>query len=139
MSEAVMRPASVAGRRVGLALSGLAVAFLTFDGAMKVLALPVVVQSTAELGYPAGPGFIRALGVALLACTALYAAPRTAVLGAVLLTGWLGGAVASHLRHGDPLVSHVLFGVYVGLVVWGGLYLRDPRLRGLLPMRGPGA
>jgi hypothetical protein len=57
----------------------------------------------------------------------------------VLLTGWLGGAVASHLRHGDPLVSHVLFGVYVGLVVWGGLYLRDPRLRGLLPMRGPGA
>jgi len=73
--------------------------------------------------------------VLLLACTLLYAAPQTAVLGAILLTGYLGGAVVTHVRVGDPLFSHILFGVYVGVFLWLGLYLRDPRLRALVPLR----
>jgi hypothetical protein len=77
----------------------------------------------------------RALGTILMVCTILYAAPRTAVLGAILLTGFLGGAVATHLRAGDPLFSHVLFGVYLGVVVWAGIYLRDVNLRMLVPTR----
>ena len=73
------------------------------------------------------------MGLVLLVCTALYAWPRTAPLGAILLSGWLGGAIASHLRLGDPWFSHVLFGAYVGLFVWGGLWLRSPALRALIP------
>ena len=75
------------------------------------------------------------MGWGLLACTLLYAAPQTAVLGAIMLTGYLGGAVAVKLRIGDPLFTHVLFGVYVGILVWGGIYLRDARLRQILPLR----
>jgi DoxX-like protein len=124
-----------AARTLGLTISGIAVAFLVLDGTMKILALPVVMEANAQLGYAADTGLIRTLGAILLACTALYAMPRTAILGAVLLTGFLGGAVASHVRIASPLFTHVLFGVYVGLMVWGGLYLRDPRLRCLLPLR----
>jgi len=124
-----------AARTLGLTISGIAVAFLVLDGTMKILALPVVMEANAQLGYVADTGLIRTLGAILLACTALYAMPRTAILGAVLLTGFLGGAVASHVRIASPLFTHVLFGVYVGLMVWGGLYLRDPRLRRLLPLR----
>jgi len=124
-----------AARTLGLTISGIAVAFLVLDGTMKILALPVVMEANAQLGYAADTGLIRTLGAILLACTALYAMPRTAILGAVLLTGFLGGAVASHVRIASPLFTHVLFGVYVGLMVWGGLYLRDPRLRRLLPLR----
>jgi len=87
-----------------------------------------------SLGF-AGAATARGLGVLLLACTLLYAVPRTAVLGAILLTGYLGGAVATHLRVGDPLFSHVLFGVYMGVALWLGLYLRDARLRALVPLR----
>jgi hypothetical protein len=115
-------------------LSGLAILFLVMDSAMKLLALPVVVQAGAALGL-AGAGIARALGVVLIVCTILYAVPRTVVLGAILLTGYLGGAVATHLRVGDPLFSHVLFGVYVGVFVWAGVYLRDPMLRMLIPTR----
>ena len=122
-------------RMAGWGLTGLALAFLVMDGTMKLLAHPAVLEASVQLGYPTGPGFARLLGGLLLACTILYAAPPTAGLGAVLLTGYLGGAVASHLRLGHPLFSHVLFGVYVGVVVWGGLYLRDPRLRALIPLR----
>jgi hypothetical protein len=86
----------------------------------------------AGLGWPAGSG--RAIGALELVLLALYLAPRTAVLGAVLMTGLLGGAVATHVRIGDPLFSHVLFGVYLGLFAWGGLWLRDRRLRGLMPL-----
>ncbi len=125
------------GYWVGWGMSGLAIAFMVMDLTMKLLALSVVTQASAALGYPATAGFARELGVILLACTLLYAAPRTAVLGAVLLTGFLGGAVASHLRLGDPLFSHVLFGVYLGLLLWGGLWLRDPRVRALMPLRTP--
>ena len=77
----------------------------------------------------------RGLGIVVLICTVLYAVPQTAVLGAILLTGFLGGAVATHVRVGSPLFSHILFGLYMGLFAWGGLWLRDPRLRALLPWR----
>jgi hypothetical protein len=111
------------------------IAFLLVDATMKLLALPVVLEAQAPLGF-AGAATARGLGVLQLACTLLYAVPRTAVLGAIVLTGYLGGAVATHLRVGDPLFSHVLFGVYLGALLWLGLYLRDARLRALVPLRG---
>ena len=117
----------------GHVLRGVVVLFLLMDAVMKLLALPVVLQTTAELGYPVTG--VRALGLLLLLCTGLYAWPRTAVLGAVLLTAYLGGAVATHVRIDSPLFSHVLFGVYIGVLVWSGLYLRDARIRELLPLR----
>ena len=123
------------GYWIGWGMSGLVIAFMVMDLTMKLLALSVVTQASAALGYPPSADFARELGVILLVCTLLYAAPRTAVLGAVLLTGFLGGAVASHLRLGDPLFTHVLFGVYLGLLLWGGLWLRDPRVRALMPLR----
>lgn len=120
--------------RAGWAMSGLAIAFLLMDAGMKLMALPVVLQAQAELGFQ-GEDMARELGAILLACTLLYAAPQTAVLGAIMLTGFLGGAVAVKLRIGDPLFTHVLFGVYVGILVWGGIYLCDARLRQILPLR----
>jgi hypothetical protein len=116
----------------GRIMSGVVVLFLLLDGAMKLIPLNVVVEASEQLGIPAG--LARTLGVLTLACTLLYAVPRTSVLGAILLTGYLGGAVASHLRVGDPLFTHVLFGVYLGVLIWGGLYLRDGRLRTLIPL-----
>jgi hypothetical protein len=91
-----------------------------------------VVEATIEIGYPLD--LIRPLGIICLACTILYAIPRTSILGAILLTGYLGGAIASKVRIEDPLFSSVLFGVYFGILVWGGLYLRDERLRALIPL-----
>jgi hypothetical protein len=91
------------------------------------------VQGTIELGYP--ESVIVGLGVVLLVSVFLYALPRTAVLGAILLTGYLGGAVATHVRVGNPLFSHSLFPVYFGILIWGGLALRDERIRNLLPFR----
>jgi hypothetical protein len=117
----------------GWTLSGLVIAFLLFDSVIKLIKIAPVTQALHDLGYP--DSLARGLGVMELVILALYAVPRTAVLGAVLMTGLLGGAVASHLRLGDPLFSHILFGVYLGLFAWGGLYLRDPRLRALLPLR----
>jgi DoxX-like family len=119
---------------VGWALSGVTVAFLLTDATMKLLALPVVLEASATLGFP-GADMARGLGTVLLICTLLYASPRTAMLGAILLTGYLGGAVATHVRVGSPFFSHVLFGVYFGVMLWGGLYLRDTRLRSNLPLR----
>ena len=121
--------------RAGWALSGLAILFLTMDAVMKLMVLPMVTEASAALGWPTDVATTRLLGFALLVSTLIYAFPRTALLGAVLLTGYLGGAVATHARIGSPLFSHTLFGVYIGLVVWGGLWLRDPRLRALLPIR----
>jgi hypothetical protein len=120
--------------QTGWILSGLAILFLVMDATMKLLALPVVLDAGAALGF-AGARMARALGTILMICIILYAAPRTAVLGAILLTGFLGGAVATHMRAGDPLFSHVLFGVYLGVVVWVGIYLRDANLRMLVPIR----
>lgn len=119
----------------GRVLSGLAIAFLFMDGAIKLVPIQPVTESLKELGYPASDGFARLLGVVTVACTAFYAWPRTAVLGAILLTGLMGGAIASHLRLGDPLFTHTLFGVYLGVVVWGGLWLRDERVRRIIPLR----
>ena len=118
----------------GRVLSGIAVLFLTFDGAIKLVPIQPVTDSLRELGYPASDSFARFLGVLTLLCIALYAWPRTAVLGAVLLTGIMGGAIASHLRLGDPLFSHTLFGVYLGLFFWVGLWLRDERVRRIMPL-----
>ena len=116
---------------VGSILTGLVSAFLTFDVVMKVLRLAPAVQGTTELGYPAGT--VVWIGLIELICLALYLVPRTSVLGAVLLTGYLGGAIATHVRVGSPLIGYTLFPIYVALMVWGGLYLREPRLRELMP------
>ena len=99
---------------------------------MKLVPLQVVSDTMVQLGWLADPPTIRALGVVLIACALLYAYPRTALLGAILLTAYLGGAVATHMRIGSPLFSHILFGVYVGALAWIGLWLREPRLRALL-------
>jgi hypothetical protein len=117
----------------GRILSGLVVLFLLFDGAIKLIPLDVVITTSQELGIPTH--LARTLGVLTLAGTLLYAWPRTAVLGAVLLTGYLGGAIYVHVRAGSPMFSHTLFGVYLGLLIWGGLWLRDERLRSLFPFR----
>jgi hypothetical protein len=119
----------------GWGISGLVIAFLLLDAGMKLLALPIVIETNASLGWQGGAVSARELGVVLLICTLLYAAPQTAVLGAILLTGYLGGAVATHVRIANPLFSHILFGVYIGVLLWGGLYLRDARIRTLLPLR----
>jgi DoxX-like family len=118
----------------GRVLSGLVILFLTMDGVIKLVPIQPVTDSLKELGYPTSDSFARLLGGVTLVCTALYAWPRTSILGAVLLTGLMGGAIASHLRLGDPLFTHTLFGVYLGLILWLGLWLRDERLRRLMPM-----
>lgn len=117
----------------GRILSGLAIAFLILDGAIKLVPIQPVTESLQQLGYPTSDTFARFLGVVTLTCILLYAWPRTAVLGAILLTGLMGGAIASHLRLGDPLFTHTLFGVYLGLILWGGLWLRDERVRRIIP------
>jgi hypothetical protein len=119
----------------GRILSGLVVLFLLVDAGFKLIRpLPApAVEAFGKLGYPVE--FAAGIGVLLLSCVALYLIPRTSVLGTILLTGYLGGAVASHVRVGDPWFSHALFPVYVGLLIWGGLYLRDDRLRALIPVR----
>lgn len=119
----------------GRVMSGLVILFLVMDGAIKMVPIQPVTDSLKELGYPTGDSFARLLGLIVLVGTALHAWPRTAMLGAILLTGLFGGAIASHLRLGDPPFSHTLFGVYLGVLMWGGLWLRDPALRALLPLR----
>ena len=117
----------------GRIISGLVVAFLLFDGAIKLIPLDIVISTSRELGIPAE--FARVLGVLTLLGAALYAFPRTSVLGAILLTGYLGGAIWTHMRIGSPLFSHTLFGVYLGLMIWGGLWLRNATLRELIPLQ----
>jgi hypothetical protein len=119
----------------GYALTGLFVLFMLFDVAIKWLRLPIVDQMMLELGYRAGIGFW--IGVLETVILVLYVVPRTAVLGAVLFMGVFGGAIASHLRHDDPVLSHDLFGVYLGVIMWAGLWLRDPALRAVFPLAFP--
>ncbi|MCL4814327.1 MAG: DoxX family protein [Vicinamibacteraceae bacterium] len=119
--------------RTGRAISGLLVSLLLLDAAGKLLELAPVVEGTTQLGYPAS--VVVTLGVLQLVCAMTYAVPTTSVLGAVLLTGYFGGAVATHVRVGDPLVSHTLVPVYFGVLAWGALFLRDERVRALLPLR----
>lgn len=117
----------------GHVLSGLAIAFLALDAVGKLLKLAPVMEGTTQLGYPVSS--VVGIGVVLLACVILYAVPPTAVLGAVLITGYLGGAIATQVRVGAPLLTHVLFPVYVAAIAWGGLFLRDARVRAVLPLR----
>ncbi len=123
-------PAAVWGGRI---LSGLVIVFLLFDAAIKLIPLDVVIETSRQLGIPTDISFT--LGVMTLVGTLLYAYPKTSVVGAVLLTGYLGGAIYVHVRAGSPLFSHTLFGVYLGVMLWGGLYLRDERLRLIFPWR----
>jgi hypothetical protein len=116
----------------GRVISALPILFLLMDGVMKLVRPQIVVETTVLLGYR--ENVILPLGIVLLSCTVLYLVPRTAVLGAILLTGYLGGAVATHVRVGEGLFP-VLFPVIMGLLVWGGLWLRDERVRALAPLR----
>ena len=114
----------------GRILSGIAVAFLLVDAAGKLMQVAPVMEGSVQLGYPAST--VVPMGVLLLVGVVLYVVPRTSVLGAIWLAAYLGGAVATHVRVGNPLASHVLFPVYVAAFVWGGLALRNPRLMALL-------
>ncbi|MDK4738553.1 MULTISPECIES: DoxX family protein [unclassified Rhizobium] len=127
-------PSSSRVQRVaGMILSGLVIAFLVFDGAIKLIPLPVVTETMAALGYSADPALARLLGAITLLCAVLYAIPATSVLGAILLTGLLGGAMVTHLRVGSPVFTHLLFGLYLGIIAWGGLYLRYEAVRKMIP------
>jgi hypothetical protein len=132
------KTASISNKQLwaGRIVSAIPILFLLFDGVLKLLKPVPVVDATKELGYP--DDTILGLGITLLVCTILYAIPRASVLGAILLTGYLGGAIATHVRvHGAARGSlfEILFPAIVGVLVWGGLYLRDERLRSLIPLR----
>ncbi len=114
----------------GRVLSGLAVLFLAFDAAMKLLKVAPAVEGTAQLGYPVS--VIVPLGLIQLACLIVYLIPRLSPLGAILWTGYLGGAIATHVRLENPLFSHILFPIYIAALLWAGLWLRDRRVRALL-------
>jgi hypothetical protein len=129
-------PAPAASKKMiwtGRVLSGLGAAFLLFDGAMKLVKPMPVIEATTRLGYSVG--LITPLGIVLLTCVVLYLIPQTSIFGAILLTGYLGGAVATHTRVGDPLFSHILFPTYIASLLWLGLYFREERLRALVPFR----
>lgn len=117
----------------GIIISAIPTLFLLMDAIGKLVKPEPVVTGTVELGYP--ETVIIPLGIVLLICTILYLIPTTSILGAILLTGYLGGAVATHARVGSPIFSHLLFPVYLGIMIWLGLYLRDVRLRSLVPLR----
>jgi hypothetical protein len=133
----IAEPASVSKPALwlGRVLSGLVILFLLFDGAIKLVPWPVVTETMDRIGYGSSENLARSLGAITIACTVLYAIPPTSILGAILLTGYLGGAMASHLRIASPLFSHTLFGFYLGLMLWGGLWLRYRSLRALIPLR----
>ncbi|HEU4632167.1 MAG TPA: DoxX family protein [Gemmatimonadaceae bacterium] len=117
-------------RWAGRVLTGAAVLFLLFDAAIKLAGVPEAVQGTVQLGY--APHHLPIIGLIEVVCLVVYLVPRTAPLGAVLWTGYFGGAIATHLRVDNPLLTHTLFPIYVAALVWGGLYLRDARVRALL-------
>jgi len=128
--EAVTRRRSNTAALVCMAVVGL---FLAFDASLKVLRLAPAVEGTTALGYPVES--VMWIGVIELLCLVLYLIPRTTVLGALLMTGYLGGAIATHVRISSPLLTHTLFPIYVALLLWGGVYLREERLRALVPLR----
>jgi hypothetical protein len=132
-SDARSAPLSKGRLWTGRIMSALPALFLLVDGVGKLVKPAPVVQGTVQLGY--SESVLLGLGIVLLTCTVLYVIPRTAILGAILLTGYLGGAIATHVRVGSPLFSHILFPVYVAVLLWGGIYLRDERLRALIPLR----
>ncbi|AQA00076.1 hypothetical protein BWQ93_17545 [Sphingopyxis sp. QXT-31] len=118
----------------GRILSGLVILFLLFDAGLKLVSPETTIKySPPGLGWPLEVGTMYMLGLLLLIPTLLHIWRPTAILGAILITGYLGGAIATHVRINSPLFSHSLFGVYLGLMLWGGLWLRDPRVRALIP------
>jgi hypothetical protein len=117
---------------VGRIISALAVLFLTFDAVAKLVKVAPVLQASARLGIP--ESLVMGIGIILLICTVAYAIPRTSILGAILLTGYLGGAVATQLRAGNPLFE-TIFPIIFDVVIWAGVFLRDDRLRALVPFR----
>ena len=119
----------------GRILSGVVILFFLLDAAIKLPPLQPVIDAMGELGWPSDATTARALGVLMIAIVMLYAYPPTSLLGAILMTAYLGGAVATHARIGSPLFTHTLFGVYVGTFAWAGLWLRSPQLRALLPIK----
>ena len=142
MSAAILRSATPRDRAVarstralwlGRILTGIAVLFLVVDMSFKLFATEAAVQGTTDLGWPAH--HLLTIGLIELACLIVYLIPRTAPLGAILWTGYLGGAIATHLRLDNPLLSHTLFPIYVAALLWGGLYLRDARVRGIVAPR----
>ena len=135
ITETATAPASRVARLLGRILSGLVIVFLLFDAAIKLVPLAVVTETMDRLGCGSSENLARSLGLITIVCTVLYSLPPTSILGAILLTGYLGGAIASHLRIGSPLFTHTLFGLYLGLMVWGGLWLRDKNLQSMMPFR----
>ncbi|MEX2282555.1 MAG: DoxX family protein [Gemmatimonadota bacterium] len=137
----VRAPARAQGRSssrqrvTGLILTGIAILFLLFDSIVKFSGIPAVTESMTQLGYPIDSAVV--IGTIELVCIAIYLIPRTSVLGAVLLTGYFGGAIATHVRVGNPLFSHILFPTYIAALIWIGLYLRDARLRALVAPTTP--
>ena len=137
LGEEIASRSSSASAKLGWVLSAIAILLLGTDAGAKLLVPAMMAAYTPpQLRIPSDPAFYRLLGTILALSTALYAVPRTAILGAILLTGYLGGAIATHLIAGSPLFSATLFGFYIGLLLWGGLWLREPRLARLLPLRG---
>jgi hypothetical protein len=126
-------PASAKKLWAGRILSALAILFLLVDGIMKLVNPAPVVEGMIRLGYPLN--LTTTIGIILLTCVVIHTIPQTSILEAILLTGYLGGAVASQLRVGEPLFSNVLFPIYMAAFIWGGLYLRDDRLRALVSFR----
>jgi len=135
MASNIQNPVSRGARWGGRIMSWLPALFLLVDGVMKLFKPALVVEATVKLGYPENT--IVPIGIVLTVCTILYLIPRTAVLGAILLTGYLGGAVATHVRVGEGLFP-VSFPIIFGILLWGGLYLRDNRLRTLIPINQEG-
>ncbi len=132
-TEPATKPAGLTRARVGRIVTAIPVLFLVFDIVVKLTVSTPAVDATMQLGWPAGA--VLTIGLIELVCFVAYLIPRTAILGAVLMTGYLGGAVATHLRLENPLFSHTLFPIYVAVLLWGGLYLRDARLRALVAPR----
>src|SRR3954452_22196589 len=126
-------PASKPACWTGRIMSGFVIVFLMLDGAIKLVPWPIVTETMDRMGYGSSETMARSLGLITIICTVLYSIPPPSILGAILLTGYLGGAMTSHVRIGSPLFTHTLFGLYLGLLVWGGLWLGDRRLRTLIP------
>jgi len=125
-------PVSKAAVWTGRVISGLVVLFMVFDGVTKVMKVQQVIDATIRIGFPLSS--IVGIGITLLVCVALYVIPRTSILGAILLTGYLGGATAANIRAGSP-VFNTAFSVGFEVLTWLGLYLRDRQLRAMVPMR----
>lgn len=126
------QPTSKFALWAGRIITALVVLFLLFDCTIKLLNLRMAIDGTVILGYQAS--VVVPLGILQLICLLIYLIPQTSVLGAILWTGYLGGAIATHVRLENPLFTHILFPVYLGLMIWGGLYLRNQRLRALIPL-----